>query len=53
MEAAWPYEKLVSLHSTTGRHSPEDLNLNLHRENLKPPVPKELFTVITCLITFL
>jgi hypothetical protein len=36
MEAAKPSEMLVSYHSTTGRHNPEDLALNIHhREKLK------------------
>jgi len=36
MEAARTSETLVSYHNTTLRHSPEDLDMNLHRrENLK------------------
>jgi hypothetical protein len=38
-EAASSSETLVSYHNTRRRHSPEDLNLNLHRrENLKSRV---------------
>jgi hypothetical protein len=33
MEAAWTSETVVSYHSTTLRHSPEDLELNLRGED--------------------
>jgi len=36
MEAAWTSETFVFYYNTTLRHTPEDLDLNLHcRENLK------------------
>jgi len=36
MEEGWTPETLVSYHNTTRHHSPEELDLNLHRrENLK------------------